>query len=224
MRLCAARLLDFMCASTSHEYSYHFKWLGRPIIQYPQDIVAIQELIWSVKPDLVVETGVARGGSLILSASILQLLGGEGRVIGIDIDIRSHNRRAIEEHPLAHRIDLFEGSSISVDIVELVKKRALNKGVMVLLDSNHTHEHVLEELKLYNCLVRKNGYLVVFDTIIDDLPPESIGDRPWSKDNSPKSAVREFLRTNDRFEVDRDLESKLQITAAPGGYLRCIKD
>lgn len=215
---------DWLFCSIPYEYSYHFNWLGRPIIQYPQDMVAIQELIWNYAPDLVVETGIARGGSLIFSASILHLLNGSGRVLGIDIDIREHNRREIEKHPMAHRIDMLQGSSIDPAIVAEVFRRAEGKRCLVLLDSMHTHDHVLAELKAYAPLVRKGGHLVVFDTCIEDFPQGHFKDRPWDKGNSPKTAVREFLKTGDRFEIDRNLEAKLQITVAPEGYLRCVKD
>jgi cephalosporin hydroxylase len=210
--------------SARHRYSYNFTWLGRPIIQYPEDIVAIQEIIWRAQPDLIVETGVARGGSLVLSASMLEILG-RGSVIGVDIDIRPHNRRAIEAHPLARRIQLIEGSSVDPKTAATVFHRAKDaKQVVVFLDSNHTHEHVLRELELYSPLVKKGGYLVVFDTVIDDMPPDSFPDRPWAIGNSPKTAVGEFLRKNRRFVVDEDFDRRLLLTVAPSGYLRCVGD
>jgi len=214
---------EWLFASIPFEYSYHFRWLGRPIIQYPQDVIAIQELIWAQQPDLVIEAGIARGGSLIFSASILQLLNGPGRVLGIDIDIRPHNRREIEAHPLAHRIDMIEGSSIDPQVVAEVKRRAAGKKCLVLLDSMHTHEHVLAELEAYSPMVGEGGYVVVFDTCIEDFPANHFRDRPWDKGNSPKTAVWEFLKRTDRFEIDRALEAKLQVTVAPDGYLRCVK-
>jgi len=207
-----------------YEYSYHFKWLGRPIIQYPQDMVAIQEIIWKVKPDLIIETGIAHGGSLIFSSSMLELIG-KGSVLGIDIDIRKHNRKEIEKHPLYKRIKMIQGSSINKNVVKHVYQFAKSKKrIIVFLDSNHTHEHVLKELELYSPLVTKGSYLVVFDTIVDDMPDYYFKKRPWGKDNNPKSAVREFLKSNNRFRVDKQLENKLLITAAPNGYLKCIKD
>jgi cephalosporin hydroxylase len=216
---------EWFTASSRYEYSYHFKWLGRPIIQFPQDIIALQEVISEVRPQLIIETGIARGGSLIFSASILELLGGDGRVIGIDIDIRKHNRVAIERHPLARRITMIQGSSVDEEVFTQVAREAKGNGpVMVILDSNHTHEHVLRELEVYSPLVTRGSYLIVFDTIIDEMPDDFSSDRPWGRENNPKTAVREFLRINDRFEVDRELEAKLLITVAPGGYLRCIKD
>jgi cephalosporin hydroxylase len=206
-------------------YSYNFTWMGVPIIQYPQDIVAIQEVIWRVRPDLIVETGVAHGGSLMLSASMLELLGGEGMVVGVDVDIRPHNREVIEGHLLKKRITLIEGSSVGSNVVQQVKTLAEGKErILVILDSNHTHEHVAEELRLYSPLVRKDGYLLVFDTVIEDTPAAGNPGRPWGPGNNPKTAVREFLRSNDRFVVDQELENKLMVTVAPGGYLRCVRD
>jgi cephalosporin hydroxylase len=207
------------------KYSYHFTWMGRPIIQFPQDIVAMQEIIWRVKPAVIIETGVAHGGSLILYASLLELIGGAGRVLGIDIDIRQHNREAIENHPLARRIDLLQGSSIDESVISQVREYARGKSpVMVVLDSNHTRDHVARELASYSPLVTKGSYLVVFDTIIEDLPENYFLDRPWGKGNNPKTAVKEFLKQTDRFEIDAEMNSKLLITVAPDGYLRCLKD
>jgi cephalosporin hydroxylase len=212
-------------ASSKYEYSYHFTWLGRPIIQYPQDILALQELIWQIKPDLIIETGIAHGGSLIFSASMLELLGGDGRVLGIDIDIREHNRVEIEKHPLFHRITMIQGPSTDPEIIRQVHAFAKGrKKIMVVLDSLHTHAHVKDELALYSPLVSSGSYLVVFDTIIEDLPDGFLPDRPWSKGNNPKTAVREFLKKNDRFVIDKEIENKLLITAAPEGYLKCIRD
>lgn len=228
----------FMSASIRAQYSYNYVWLGRPIIQYPQDMVAIQELIWKVRPDLVIETGIAHGGSLILSASMLALLdycdaveSGQvldpkaplRRVLGIDIDIRAHNREAIEAHPMAHRIDMLQGSSIAPEVVAEVHDRAKgHKRVLVILDSNHTHEHVLAELAAYAPLVTPGSYCVVFDSVIEDLPAGMYPDRPWDVGDNPKTAVREFLSRHSDFVVDEDIEAKLLITVAPGGYLRRI--
>jgi cephalosporin hydroxylase len=176
--------LDLLCDPRLSRYVYHFSWLGRPIIQYPQDIVALQEIIWNVKPDLIIETGIAHGGSIIFSASMLELLGGDGHVLGIDIDIRKHNRVEIEKHPMFKRITMFEGSSIDAEMAKRVHEFAKPYNtVMVLLDSNHTHAHVLEELKLYTPLVTNGSYCVVFDTIIEDVPEGSFPDRPWDKGN-----------------------------------------
>lgn len=216
---------DWFLATCQHKYSYNFTWMGRPIIQYPQDMIAMQEVIWQVKPDLIIETGIAHGGSLIYYASLLEMIGGDGRIVGLDIDIRKHNRIEIEQHPMFKRIDLIEGSSIDAQIAEQVYKAATGKQkILVVLDSNHTHEHVLAELNLYAKLVTKNSYLVVFDTVVEDMPSEFFPDRPWGKGNNPKTAVWEFLKTNDRFVVDEQIENKLLITVAPSGYLKCIKD
>lgn len=207
-----------------YRYSYNFNWFGRPIIQLPEDIVTLQEIILDVKPDLIVETGVAHGGSLVLYASMLQLLG-RGEVVGVDIEIRPHNRQAIEGHPLSNRIKLIEGSSTSEQVVEQVRQIATDKrSVMIILDSDHTHEHVIRELELYSPLVTKGSYLVVFDTGIEDMPEGTYPDRSWGKGNNPKTAVWQFLKQNDRFEIDRALEARLLYTVAPDGYLRCVKD
>jgi len=215
----------WVTASGQRKYTYNFSWLGRPIIQFPQDIIAMQELIWKVKPDLIIETGIAHGGSLMFSASMLELLGGDGCVVGVDIDIREHNRIEIEKHPMFKRITMIEGSSIDEGIAGEVKKLASNrKVVMVVLDSMHTHEHVLRELEVYSPLVTKGSYIVVCDTIIEDMPEGSFPDRPWEVGNNPKTAVWEFLKTTDRFEIDEDIPSRLLITVAPDGYLRCVED
>ncbi len=216
---------DWFILMSKYEYSYHFTWLGCSIIQFPQDVIAMQEIIWQVKPDLIIETGIAHGGSLIFYASMLELLGDDGQVLGIDIDIRKHNRMKIEKHPMFKRITMFEGSSIDLDIVKKVYDFARNKkSILVVLDSMHTHEHVLKELELYSSLVTNNNYLVVYDTVIENMPESFSSNRPWGKGNNPKTAVREFLKTNNRFEIDKEIENKLLITVAPEGYLKCIKD
>lgn len=210
---------------TRHKYVYNFTWMGRPIIQLPQDIVALQELIWKIRPDLIIETGIAHGGSLIFSASMLELLGGDGQVLGIDIDIREHNRAEIEKHPMYKRITLLQGSSIAPEVIEQVYRLAKGKErILVILDSNHTHDHVLRELELYSPLVTCGSYLVVFDTLIDDLPDALFVDRPWGKGNNPKTAIRAFMKHNDRFVIDKQIDYKLQLSAAPDGYLKCVKD
>jgi cephalosporin hydroxylase len=217
--------LKFMIDSGENKYTYNFTWMGRPIIQYPQDILALQEIIWEVKPDLIIETGIAHGGSLIFSASMLELLGSDGRVLGIDIDIREHNRVEIEKHPVAKRITMIEGSSIAEDIVKRVFTFAKNKKrIMVILDSNHTHEHVLRELELYSELVSLKSYLIVFDTVVEDAPADyDWGGRPWGKGNNPKTAVWEFLKSHDEFVIDAAIHNKLVITVAPDGYLKRVK-
>lgn len=242
--------LDWMLAMSVGSYTYNFSWLGRPIIQYPQDMVAVQDLIWRIKPDLVIETGIAHGGSLILSASMLALVDyceavtqgllldprqSRRRVLGVDIDIRAHNRAAIEAHPLAHLIEMVQGSSIADDTVQAICHRARSfQRILVMLDSNHTHEHVLAELHAYAPLVSAGSYCVVLDTVIEDTPPQYIGDRAWGPGNSPKTAVYSWLdslRTSPikaadgnclAFEIDRSIQNQLQITVAHDGYLRRI--
>lgn len=211
--------------SSKHKYSYHFKWLGRPIVQFPQDILAMQELVWEVKPKIIIETGIAHGGGVIFYASLLELLGGDRMVLGIDIDIREYNRVEIAKNPMAKRIKMIQGSSIDEDVIRQVYALAQDKSpVLVALDSMHTHSHVLEELNAYSPLVTRGSYLVVFDTVLEDMPDGFSSGRPWGKGNNPKTAVREFLKSNDRFEVDKEIENKLLITVAPGGYLKCIKE
>lgn len=212
--------------SSLYEYSYHFSWLGLPIIQFPQDIIALQEIIWRVEPDLIIETGIARGGSIIFSASILELLG-KGRVLGIDIQIRKENMKRILEHPLSKRIKMIEGSSIDENIIKKVHKISeKSKKILLILDSNHSHSHVLSELNAYSKLVKKGSYIVVFDTRIDDIPKKYskiLMKGNWSKKDNPKTAVYEFLKQNKRFKIDNAIEDKLLITVAPDGFLRCIK-
>ena len=215
---------EFLVSSALANYSYNFTWLGRPIIQWPQDIVAMQEIIWRVKPDLIIETGIAHGGSLIFYSSMLNLLESagfieNGKVLGVDIDIREHNLKAIQSHPFFNKITMFEGSSISVDMINRVKKFAADsKKILVCLDSNHTHEHVYKELLAYSPFVSNDSYCVVFDTLIEDMPPASY-DRPWDVGNNPRTAVDEFLKTSNEFEIDEFIANKLQISASLAGYL-----
>lgn len=219
---------DMYRAIVRYRYSYNFLWFGRPIIQLPQDIMAMQEIIWQVKPDLIVETGIAHGGSLIYYASLLELIaaceGGEREVLGIDIEIRPHNRAAIEAHPMTKRIKMIEGSSIAPNVIEQVRDVARCKErVLVCLDSNHTHDHVFAELGAYAPLVTVGSYCVVFDTLVEDLPEDSFPDRPWGKGNNPKTAVWEYLKSHSEFEIDKTIEHKLLITVSPDGYLRRVK-
>lgn len=216
---------DWLVESVRQKYSYNFTWMGRPVIQYPQDLVALQELIWRIKPRVIVETGIAHGGSLVFSASMLHLIGGPGRVIGVDIEIRPHNRDALDVHPMRERLELIEGSSIDPHIVQRVTDSVGEDApTLVILDSMHTHDHVLEELRAYSPLVGADSYLVVLDTVVEDLPDDLYPGRPWSPGNSPRSAVNAFLHESGRFEVDTELEKRLAITTAPGGFLRCTRD
>lgn len=209
---------------TRYKYGYNFSWMGRPIIQTPQDMVALQEVVWCTRPDVIVETGIAHGGSLIYHASLMELLGGNGRVIGVDVEIRPHNRVEIENHSMARRITLIEGSSVDTTVLQrVINSIASEQRVMVILDSNHTLEHVQRELEMYSPLVTKGCYLVVFDTLLEDMPVDLQGSRPWGPGNGPKTAVHRFLKSNDRFEIDHDIEHKLLITVAPDGWLRCVK-
>lgn len=240
----------FLTDLINQDYEYNFDMLGRPIIQLPQDIVAMQELIWKVKPDLIIETGIAHGGSLILSASMLALLdycdamtrGGafdpratKRQVLGIDIDIRPHNLAAIKSHPMAHLIRMIEGSSTAPDVVAQVFEIAGQfKRILVCLDSNHTHDHVLRELEAYAPLVSADSYCCVFDTVIEDVPPKHPAHRPWGKGDNPKTAVWKYLRIlKDEgrvaadgapldFEIDKLIEDKLLISVAPDGYLKRV--
>jgi len=214
----------FMKEIVRTNYTFNFSWLGRPIIQLPQDLLAMQELIWTIKPDFVIETGIAHGGSLIFYASMLELAG-KGQVIGIDIDIRKHNRSAIEKHPLFHRVEMIEGSSVSDEVIEKVKSFVTGaNSILVCLDSNHSHEHVLRELELYTPFVSVGSYCVVYDTAVEDLAREiPIVDRPWGPGSNPKTAVWEFLKHHGQFVIDKDIETRILLTAAPDGYLRRIK-
>jgi cephalosporin hydroxylase len=219
---------SFTKASFEPKYSYNFSWLGRPIIQYPQDMVAMQELIWSIQPDLIIETGIAHGGSLIFSASMLELnaiCGGsqDADVVAVDIDIRLHNREAIESHPMSKRISMIQGSSIDPEIVDRVKAKTAGKQkILVFLDSNHTHEHVLAELEAYAPLTSIGSYCVVFDTLVEDLPADMFGNRPWGPGDNPKTAAREYLKSHPEFEIDKSIQHKLLITVAPDGYLKRV--
>ena len=217
--------LKFLVDTAPKKYSYNFSWMGRPIIALPQDMIAMQELIWEVKPDLIIETGVAHGGSIVYYASLLELIGLDGIVLGIDIDIREHNRDLIEAHPMMKRIKLLEGSSTSDEIFSQVKEIAsMKKKIMICLDSNHTHEHVYNELKLYAPLTSVGSYCVVFDTVVEDMPADwDWGIRTWGVGNNPKTAVFEFLKENESFEIDKSIDNKLLISVAPDGYLKKVK-
>ena len=215
---------ELVTALSQKKYTYNFDWLGVPMIQCPQDVVALQEIIWRTQPDVIIETGVAYGGSLILSASILRLLGNNGKVIGVDIEIKPENRSVIESHFLSSQIVLVEGSSIDSAIIDRVKTHIPHGArVMVILDSDHTHAHVRAELDLYAPLVTKDCYLVVMDSVVEDLPAELFAGKHWGKGNNPKTALHDFLTSTDRFEIDTIIDGKLVMTVAPDGFLRCLK-
>lgn len=216
--------LTFMRETGKYKYTYNFSWMGFPVIQFPQDLMAMSEIIFRTRPELIIETGVAHGGGLIFYASQLEMMGLPGTVVGVEVDLRAHNRQAILSHPLSRRIKLLDGSSTAPEVVAAVSELAAQvTSTLVVLDSNHTHAHVLRELQLYAPLVRPGGYLVVFDTTIEDQPEGFFGGKDWDKHNNPKTAVREFLRGNDRFVVDAEIEDKLLITVAREGYLQCVK-
>lgn len=244
-----AQALSWLNQSMARQYVYNFEWLGRPIIQYPQDIMGLQEIIWRTKPDLIIETGIAHGGSLIMSASMLAMLDmceaiksgttldpniSKRKVLGLDIDIRQHNREKIKAHPMSSRIQMLEGSSIDGAIISQVKSVAKNhKKILVCLDSNHTHDHVLAELKAYAPLVTKDSYCIVLDTFVEDIEQSLHSNRPWGTGNSPKTAVWAYLdylrsQTDKKeldimFEIDKAVENKLLISSAPDGFLKRIK-
>jgi cephalosporin hydroxylase len=220
----AADALALNAAADRHDWSYQWSWLGLPVIQLPPDIVAMQEVIWETRPQLVIETGIARGGSLILYASILELIG-EGKVLGVDIDIRPHNRAAIESHPLAHRVRMIQGSSVDEQIVSEARAAASQvERVMVILDSSHTQEHVLAELHAYAPLVTVGQFLVVADTFVEEIPPQQHRpERPWGPGNNPATALATWLDETDDFEPDAFINAKLLLTASPGGYLRRVR-
>ena len=216
--------LDWMLHADKYKYTYNYTWLGRPIIKYPNDIVLMQEIIWDVAPDLIIETGIAHGGSIIFSASMLELIGGHGQVVAVDIDIREHNRKEIEKHPMYKRITMFEGSSISEEIVNKIREIAkTKKRVMVFLDSSHTHKHVLKELEFYAPLVSVGSYIILPDTFIEYFPKGYLSDRPWDVGNNPLTALKEFLSKNYDFIIDTEIEKKLMITEAFNGYLKRVK-
>jgi cephalosporin hydroxylase len=216
--------LDFIVDSDKHGYGYQWTWLGLPMIQMPQDMIVTQEIIWQTKPDVIIETGIAWGGSVVLYASLLELVG-KGEVVGIDLNLYDHVADQIMSYPFSKRIHLYKGSSTEPTIA----RKALShvkpgQSVMVLLDSNHTHAHVLDELRIYAPHVTKGQYLVVSDTIVEDIPRQEHRTRPWGPGDNPKTALRAYLGETDRFEVDPYVNGKLLLTYSPEGYCRCIKD
>jgi len=201
------------------KYHYNFSWFGLPIIKFPNDILVMQEIIWKVKPDVIIETGIARGGSLIFFASLMKLINKTGKVIGIDIDIRKHNKIALKKHFLAKNIKLIEGSSTSIEVIKKIKKHLTKKKVLVVLDSMHTEKHVLNELAIYSKLVSKNSYLIVQDTFVEFFPKNHFKNRPWDKGNNPLTAIKKFLKSNKNYSIDENISAKAGITENPMGYL-----
>jgi len=214
------------------KYSYKFTCLGIPFIQLPSDMIALQMIVWEVRPDIIIETGIAHGGGLIFYASLLEMLGGDGEVLGIDIDIRPHNRKAIEGHPMWYRTNMIEGSSIDPEIGKQVRKFIASYKkefsmkrepvVMVVLDSMHTESHVLAELEIYAPLVTVGSYVVVMDTIIEYLPENSFLNRLWDVGNNPATAAKKFLWKHPEFEADLDIDKRIIATCNPGGFLRRV--
>jgi cephalosporin hydroxylase len=216
--------VDALHAADKYGYFYLWSWMGVPIIQLPADVMATQEVIWATQPDVIIETGIARGGSVLFMASLLELLG-QGKVIGVDIDIRAHNRDSIERHPMAKRVVLVEGPSTDgATLARVIAEIPASASVMVVLDSDHSRDHVLAELRSYGPLVTEGCYLVIADTLLGHLDPaQTPRDRSkvWLKGNEPLSALNAYLEETDRFEVDPVLNGKLILSSSPGGYLRC---
>ena len=211
--------LDLYAAADRYNFSYQWTWLGLPIIQIPNDLMICQEIVWATRPQLLIETGVARGGSLIFWASMMQLVG-DGVVVGVDVDIRPHNRAAIEDHPLSHRVRLIEGSSTDPEVVAMVAEAAgVAERVAVALDSNHTHDHVLAELELYGPMVTPGQYLIVSDTVIEHIPAQTHRPRPWGPGNGPATAVEAFLAGHPEFRLDDQIDDRILMSSNPGGYL-----
>lgn len=218
--------LDLVTALDAYDYSYLWSWMGVPIIQMPADVMATQEVIWATKPDVIIETGVARGGSVLFMASILEMMG-NGKVIGVDIDIRAHNRDSIERHPMSKRVVLIEGGSVDADTLDRVRAEIPEGArVMVVLDSDHSREHVLKECRAYGPMVTEGCFLVVADTLVGHVTEENAPKKRskiWFQGDEPLSALRDYMAECDRFEADAELNGKLVLSSSPGGYVRCVK-
>lgn len=210
-----------------YDYAYLWSWMGVPIIQMPADIIATQEVIWKTKPDVIIETGVARGGSMIFMASLLHVIG-NGQVVGVDIDIRAHNRDSIEAHPLSPRITLIEGPSTAQETLDKVKAQIpTGASVMVVLDSDHSRDHVLDELRVYGPLVTEGQYLVVADTVLgfaDKMETPTKRAKVWYAGDEPYAALKQYMQETKRFEEDEILNGKLVLSSSPKGYIRCISE
>lgn len=223
----AAAARAWVRATWDSKYVYSFSWMGRPVIQLPDDMLRLQEVIWDIKPDVLIETGVAHGGSLIFYASLFEAMG-KGRVIGVDIEIRPHNRAAIEAHPMSKRIDLVEGSSTAPEVLAQVK--ALMKPgetALVVLDSNHSKQHVLDELRAYGPLVSPGSWIVATDGVMENVVggPRTAEDWTW---NNPRQAALDFVAENPDFVIEEPVPSfnegvvKDRVTYWPDAYIRRV--
>ena len=217
--------LDVLVEADHYNWVHQTNWFGEPILQLPQDMFALQEIIFNTRPRFIIELGVAWGGSLLFYSTLMQVLGGDF-VIGVDTYIPEDLRERLASFgSISDRIVLINGSSVEEATIDRVKSIiGDSREVMVSLDSNHTHDHVLRELQLYSPFVGKGYYLICGDTIIEDIPEQEHRPRPWGPGNNPRTALDQFLKENDRFEVDRRLENTLLFTCNPGGYLKCCKD
>ncbi|OQA00607.1 MAG: Rhamnosyl O-methyltransferase precursor [Planctomycetes bacterium ADurb.Bin401] len=220
-----ADALDVLVRADHHRWIHQTNWMGEPILNLPQDMFAIQDIICRTKPKYIIESGVAWGGSLLFYSTIMEAIDG-GKIIGIDTYIPDDLRERLNSHgKISQRITLINGSSVEQTTVDKVRAIIGDcREVMVVLDSFHTHEHVLNELRLYSPLVGKGFYLVCGDTIVEDIPEQTHRTRPWGRGNNPKTALWQFLKENDRFETDKETDNKLLLTCNPDGYLKCVKD
>lgn len=216
--------LDWMLHADKYKYTYNYAWMGRPIIKFPNDILIQQEIMWELKPDLVIETGIAHGGSIIFTASMMEMMGIPGEVVGVDIDIRPHNKHAIDNHPMKKRITMYEGSSVEPNIIDKVKNHTIGKRcVMVILDSLHSHNHVYQELCAYAPMTTIGSYCILPDTFIEFFPKGYYSEsRPWDVGDNPYTAMRSFMDQNNSFEIDKSRTNKAMITETIDGYLKRI--
>lgn len=214
------KAIDVLISADKYRWIHQSKWFGEPLLNLPQDMFAIQDIIWRTRPKYIIEVGVAWGGSLLFESCLLEILGG-GKVIGIDIFIPEDLRQRLKSHNrISERIELIEGASTdSITLSKVKKILEDSKEVLVILDSYHTHDHVLKELQEYSKFVGKGNYLVCGDTIVEKIPEQEHRPRPWGPGNNPATAVSEFLSQNDRFSVDWEIDKRLLFSCHPGGYL-----
>jgi cephalosporin hydroxylase len=217
--------IDWMLHADKYKYTYNFTWMGRPIIKFPSDMVIQQELMWKLRPDLVIETGIAHGGSIVFTSSMMEMMGIDGEVVGIDIDIRKHNRAEIEKHPMAKRITMYEGNSVDAGMIEKVRLHTAGKRcVMVVLDSLHSHDHAYKELVAYAPMATTGSYCILPDTFIEFFPKGYYSStRPWDVGDNPYTAMKQYLAETDLFEIDRALTDKAMITETVDGYLKRVR-